>query len=221
MSRQPNNNGINADLSYVNYNANFNGNNDMSRRRLSGEFNNGYNMGMTTNVNGTSISRRGSRDLTQDVQRLRNEGVRGQLLQEIELITIPAGTRLNLWDGKHITDAHFVSPADLNVLIRRGHGSMYNLLQRIAYPEDVANRPDSGDLNQLWDETKEAFKSIPLVRNLVNNKGRFNDAISMVLSQAQGRSRIDAILMAYTHDGKIGLHFVKEGNALNPAIFNQ
>jgi len=194
MLRQPINDDFNGDLSYVNY---------------------------SNGVSNAPMSRRGSRDMTQDVQRLRNEGIRGQLLREIEVITIPAGTRLNLWDGKHITDAHFVSPVDLNVLVRRGHGSMYKLLQQIAYPEDVPNRLDSNDLNQLWGETKEAFKSIPLVRNLVTSEGRFNDAISMVISQLQERDRIDAILMAYTYDGKVGLHFINRGNHFNTAFFSE
>lgn len=206
-----NNNGFNSDLSYT-Y-----GNNANVQRRRSGDFTNGMNANALYVGNG--MSRRGSRDMTQDMQRLRNANIRNQLMAQVDVIVIPAGTRLNLWDSRTegITDAHFVSSGDLRVLVRRGHGPMYKLLHQIAYPEDVPNKPDTGDLAQIWDETKEVFKSIPLVRNLVKGEDRISSAVQYVASQA---GRVDAILMAYTHDGKVGLHFVDEGARIGPEAFN-
>jgi hypothetical protein len=211
MSRQAlNSNSYNDDLVYYNTNG--------RRQRMSGDYSNSYAQNQSP-----YNSRRRSRDYTLDTMRSRNEEVRNGLFREVEVFTISSGTRLNLWDPKteKITDAHFVNTGDLQVLIRRGHGSMFNLLKQIAYPEDVHGKRNSGDFSQLWNETKEAFKSIPLVKDVMSDKGRFQDALSMVLNSQAGR--IDAILMAYTpgENGKIGLYFVDEGVRIDPSIFSQ
>lgn len=189
-----NNIGFDDDLVYVNA-----GN---SMRRRSGDF--------TTSYNGNGSSRRSSRDITQEMQRMRN-----RLLQEIDVVSIPAGTRLHLWNDKaeNISDAHFISTGDLNVLVRRGHGPMYRLIQQYIYPEDIPNKADTADLSQIWDETKDVFRSMPIVRNLVRNEDKVTQAISQLSSRF---NNVDAVLMAYTHDGKVGLHFVEQG--INPDI---
>lgn len=189
-------------------------NGDNARRRLSGNFS-------SNGSNASILSRRGSRDMTHDMKRVRNEDIRQGLLQELEIVTIPAGSRLNLWDNntKGITNAHFVSSGDLQVLIKRGHGPMYKLLQQIAHPESATGKFDNDEFNQIWDETKEAFRSMPIIRNLVDNKDHLNDAITMALSRIN--MDVDAILMAYDQQNRIGLYFVNEGIEVNHSIFLQ
>lgn len=163
--------------------------------------------------------RRRSTDFTrlaQDMQKSK-ETIRSNLLQEVKVVTIPAFTRLYLWDTKSekIGDTHFVSSGDLNVLVRQGHGPMYRLLQQYAHPENQSNKRNSKDLSQIWDETKEAFKSMPFVRNFVRDD-TMEQAISEIVSNFD--SEVDAILMAYSNDGKVGIHFVEEGSLPNLAL---
>lgn len=118
------------------------------------------------------------------------------LQDELDIITIPAGTRLHLWDHGDITDAHFISSGDLNVLVRRGHGSMYRMLQE--YVDASTNQLVNG------------IKHLPLVRDVLHPDTKIEQAIDSIT--AAYRNHVDAIMMAYTKDGKIGLLFIQEGS---------
>lgn len=120
------------------------------------------------------------------------------LYDEIDIITIPAGTRLHLWDNNDITDAHFISSGDLDVLVRKGHGSMYKLLQQ--YVGDESNR--------VIDE----IKNLPIVKDILHT----DDGIRYIANTLADkyRSMVDAVMMAYTTDGKIGLLFIQEGSTI-------
>lgn len=109
------------------------------------------------------------------------------LYDEIDIITIPAGTRLHLWDNNDITDAHFISSGDLDVLVRKGHGPMYKLLQQYV----------SGEI-----------KNLPIVKDILHT----DDRIRYIADKY--RSMVDAVMMAYTTDGKIGLLFIQEGSTI-------
>lgn len=132
----------------------------------------------------------------------------------VDVIVIPEGVRLHLWDSKSksISDAYFYSTGPLNVIIKKGHGPMYKLLQEIPYRGDISHQLDKTDFTQLWDDTKEVAKEIPLLRNLVKEDRVFN--IASELSTIY--DDIDAIYMAYTNDGKIALQFIHPGNTINP-----
>jgi hypothetical protein len=130
---------------------------------------------------------------------------------EVDVAIIPAGTRLHLWDSKskHISDAFFYSTGDLNVLVKKGHGPMYKLLQDLHHTgEEVLHHTD---LNQLWNETKEAAKDLPFIRNLVTSD-RVMNSLQEVTNLYQD---VDAIFMAYGNEGKIALQFIHPGEHLN------
>lgn len=120
------------------------------------------------------------------------------LYDEIDIITIPAGTRLHLWDNNDITDAHFISSGDLDVLVRKGHGSMYKLLQQ--YVGDESNR--------VIDE----IKNLPIVKDILHTDDRIRYIANTLADKY--RSMVDAVMMAYTTDGKIGLLFIQEGSTI-------
>lgn len=122
------------------------------------------------------------------------------IISELEVMTIPADTRLHLWDikSRSITDPHFVSSGELRVLIKRGHGPLYGYIQQLL----------SSNSSQLWDETKDALRSVPLVKNFMHDSGH----IHSVMSRLRDQYDVDALFMAYTNDGKVGLYFVHHGN---------
>lgn len=113
------------------------------------------------------------------------------LYDEIDIITIPAGTRLHLWDNNDITDAHFISSGDLDVLVRKGHGPMYKLLQQYVGGE---------------------IKNLPIVKDILHTDDRIRYIANTLADKY--RSMVDAVMMAYTTDGKIGLLFIQEGSTI-------
>lgn len=136
----------------------------------------------------------------------------------LEVITIPPGTRLNLWDNKKktITDTHFVSHCDIHVLILAGHGPLYKYLHDMINP---SNKQEKNDLSKIWNETKETLKGLPMSSSLVKDNLNIDHAIDALMNRYEIHDHVDAILMGYKNNGDVGLYFIDHGNKFDISMY--
>jgi hypothetical protein len=154
-----------------------------------------------------SSPRRRSRDLSQELQRRQefNRLIRDQL----DVVVVPADTRLYLWNGTSMSKDHFITTGDLNLLVKRNHGPMASFIAQLSTPD---TKSSNNSLSNLWSEVKNAFRDLPVVRDIV--KDDKNDDIYNYLMRHFDE---DAIFMAYSSsDGKVAVKFFNEG--ANPDI---
>lgn len=121
---------------------------------------------------------------------------RSRELPEIVLRTIPEDTRCHLWDmgSETITKDYFVTQGPLNVLVRSGYGPMYGALKWIAYGEGH--------------DARDIARQVPFLRRLIPHGSSMDQAINALVLQYP---EADAILMATSKDGKVGIMFLNEG----------
>jgi reverse gyrase len=117
------------------------------------------------------------------------------VISELRVVTIPAGTAAHLfdWKAKKISDQHFVLTGDTDVLVRRDYGPVYSLLEK---------HLKKGD---LLDDMKE------YVMDLYKGGGvAGTHAASVISDLGDVVNEVDAVLMAI--DGrKIGLVYLHMG----------
>lgn len=89
---------------------------------------------------------------------------------------------------------HLVLQADMNVLVRPGYGPMYGALKEMAYGTN-------GD-------ARDVVRQIPGMKSIISHGSAMDQTIGLMAEQY---SDADAILMAVSTDGRIGLLFLDEG----------
>lgn len=127
---------------------------------------------------------------------MNGERRRSREIQEAIIRTIPGGTRCYLWDigSESMSKEHLVLQADMNVLVRPGYGPMYGALKEMAYGTN-------GD-------ARDVVRQIPGMKSIISHGSAMDQTIGLMAEQY---SDADAILMAVSTDGRIGLLFLDEG----------
>lgn len=120
------------------------------------------------------------------------------MMDELKIVTIPAGTTAHLfdWKRKSISDQHFVLGSDTDVLIRRGYGPVYSLLEKKIKNGDLLNDIKSYLIN--------LYKGVDSEYSL-----------SFLSDLKEEVEDVDAVLMA-TDDKRIGLLYLHKGE--NPDL---
>lgn len=123
-----------------------------------------------------------------------------ELVNELEVIVIPPGVELHLFDvvKKEIVRPHFISTGPLNVLVRRDHGPLYNLLKSYFTSTDFLS-----SLKSMMYDLKSLYQT--------GGDTEINKIIDILYEQVGMIQDVDALYMASTTDGKVGLTFIHRG----------
>jgi hypothetical protein len=117
------------------------------------------------------------------------------ILSQLKIVTIPKGTQCHLydWHNRTITSDHFVSAGPIDVLVRKDYGPVYSLIE-----EHMHN-------GSLIEEAKNYIMSL-----YQRSRHHIIDDIHTAIRDME--EHVDAILMARTCDGKIGLLYLEKGD---------
>lgn len=115
------------------------------------------------------------------------------IIDELKVVTIPAGTTAYLfdWKWKKMPDQHFVLTGDTDVLVRKGYGPVYSLLEKSIKKGDLL----------------EDIKTYLVNLYTGEDRGRTTSLLQDLRDEVHD---VDAVLMAI--DGKkIGLVYLHKG----------
>jgi hypothetical protein len=119
------------------------------------------------------------------------------VISQLHIVTVPAGTELYLWDIKNakMSDSHFVTMGDMDVVVRKGHGPVTSLLEKYIKNGDIISEVK----NYFMDLYKG--RQSPLTDIISHLREEINDVDALLMATSEGKNPKAAVL--FLHDGNM------------------